>query len=85
MAKTIQDIKNECIELDITNLGSIGTFINGKMYDFTTEKEIELFYESMSTKKLLHIYSQYQGIKDYNNEHPNDRYTIDLISVLDSL
>jgi hypothetical protein len=85
MVRTIQDIKNECIALDISNLGSIGTTIDGKWYDFKTAKEIELFYEKMSLKELLHTYSQYNGIKDYNKENPSDRYTIDLMDVLENL
>jgi|TARA_Y100000015_G_scaffold40126_1_gene44683 hypothetical protein len=50
-----------------------------------TEKEIECYYEDIAFEKLLHIYIQYNGLKCYQQEEPEDYknfYSIDLITLL---
>tara|TARA_R100000951_G_scaffold5971_1_gene6302 strand:+ start:448 stop:675 length:228 start_codon:yes stop_codon:yes gene_type:complete len=72
---TIQDIKDYCIKVD--NINETGT-----------SKEIELYYKDISFKKLLHIYIEYNGLKCYRKEEPQDykeTYSIDMISLLQIL
>lgn len=68
-------IKQYCISVDIAN-------------NIATKEEIQSYYKDISFKKLLDIYSQYNGLKCYSSEEPEDyikSYSIDILSLLEIL
>ena len=91
--KTIEQIREECIELDLANVNSgdksIGAYKKGRTpITFTCEKDIRLFYWNISVKQLLEYYSNYFGLEDYKAEEPKDykqSYSIDILSILEEL
>jgi hypothetical protein len=90
--RTIKQIKDECIEIDLSNvlLGdkSIGTFIDGDFMPFRDSQDVELFYSQISIKELLKIYSSYNGLSDYKIDEPTDylaSYNIDILSIIEFL
>lgn len=73
--ETLDIIKKYCISVDIVN-------------NIATKEEIEDYYKDISFKKLLHIYSEYNGLKCYSAEEPEDyleTYNIDILSLLEIL
>lgn len=85
--KTIKQIKQECIEIDLSNLSNIGTVINGKYCTFTTKLEVELFYLNINLKDLLKIYSEYMGLKCLEKEEGLEEhgYTINILDLIENL
>jgi len=74
--KTIEEIKEDCINVDLQNV------------DVGDRHDIELFYSNISLKDLLKIYSEYNGLKDYKEENPQDykeSYSIDVLDILENL
>jgi len=77
--KTIGKIKEECIAIDITNIGSNG---------FESEREVIAHYTSIDIKTLLKYYSNYMGLKclisdgESLTEHG---YTLDILDLVDNL
>lgn len=68
-------IKEYCISVDIAN-------------NIATKEEIKSYYEDISFKRLLNIYSEYNGLKCYSLEEPKDykeSYSIDILSLLEIL
>ena len=59
----IEKIKQECIDIDMQNVAvgdkSIGTYIDGKFFQFRDLQDVELFY------KLMHALLFYAN-KKYN-------------------
>ena len=89
---TIEKIKQECIEIDMSNIDagdkSIGTYINGKFFQFRDLHDVELFYSNISLKELLTIYSQYNGLKCYKADEPKyyrESHNLDILTILELL
>tara|TARA_B110000858_G_scaffold181585_1_gene220165 strand:- start:340 stop:618 length:279 start_codon:yes stop_codon:yes gene_type:complete len=89
---TIQQIKDDCINIDIQNINAdddtIGTYINGKFTQFRDLHDVELFYSNISLKELLTIYSQYNGLDCYkkdNIENYNKSCNIDILELINEL
>lgn len=73
--ETLNLIKEYCISVDVAN-------------NIATKGEIASYYEDISFKKLLNIYSQYNGLKCYSSEEHKDyveSYSIDILSLLEIL
>jgi hypothetical protein len=93
MSKSIEDIREYCIQVDLTNVKagdkSIGTYRKGyESIIFENEREIRLFYWDISLLKLLSIYSNYNGLECYRGDEPEDyakTYTIDILSIINEL
>ena len=90
--KTIEEIKEDCIDIDLQNVDagdkSIGTYRGEEFIRFRDRHDIELFYSNISLKDLLDIYSEYNGLKDYKSENPKDykeSYSIDVLDILENL
>tara|TARA_R110002124_G_scaffold73777_4_gene197917 strand:+ start:894 stop:1169 length:276 start_codon:yes stop_codon:yes gene_type:complete len=88
----IEKIKQECIDIDMQNVAvgdkSIGTYIDGKFFQFRDLQDVELFYSNISLKELLTIYSQYNGLNCYKDDEPKEyreSYNLDILSVLELL
>lgn len=86
---TIEKIKEECIEIDMSNIDagdtSIGTYVDGEFYQFRDLHDVELFYSNISLKELLTIYSQYNGLSCYKSDEPKDyreSYNLDILSII---
>ena len=89
---TINKIKEECIEIDMSNIDagdtSIGTYIDDKFFQFRDLHDVELFYSNISLKELLTIYSQYNGLSCYKSSEPKDyrdSYNLDIIEIINEL
>ena len=89
---TIEKIKQECIDIDMQNIDagdkSIGTYVDGKFFQFRDLNDVELFYNSTSLKELLTIYSQYNGLKCYKADEPKEyreSYNLDILAILELL
>jgi len=68
-------MKNYCAIIDIAN--KVGT-----------PDEVNDYYDNISFKRLLQIYSQYNGLSDYKEENPNDyanSYSVDMLTLLEIL
>jgi hypothetical protein len=93
MSKTIDEIREYCIQLDLENVKSgdksIGTYRKGtESIIFENEKEVRLFYWDISTLKLLTIYSEYNGLECYKYDEPIDyanTYSIDILEIIEAL
>ena len=90
--KTIEEIKEYCISVDLQNVDagdkSIGVHRGGKFIRFRDRHDIELFYSNISLKDLLSTYSAYNGLKCYKVEEPKDykeSYSIDILEILEYL
>ena len=90
--KTIEEIKEYCINVDLQNVDagdkSIGAYRGGKFIRFRDRHDIELFYSNISLKDLLSIYSAYNGLKCYKVDEPKDykeSYSIDILEILEYL
>lgn len=73
--ETLNMIKEYCISVDTAN-------------NIATTEEIKSYYEDISFKRLLNIYSEYNGLKCYSLEEPKDyteSYSIDILSLLEIL
>ena len=71
----LRHMKNYCAMIDIAN-------------EVGTPKEVNDYYDNISFKKLLHIYSQYLGLRDYKEENPKQyalAYSIDMLTLLEIL
>ena len=89
---SIAKIKKECIDIDMQNIDagdkSIGTYIDGKFFQFRDLHDVELFYSNISLKELLTIYSQYNGLDCYKSDEPKDyrdSYNLDILTILELL
>ncbi len=74
----IEKIKQECIDIDMQNVA-----VGDKSID-----DLNLFYNSITLKELLTIYSEYNGLKCYKNDEPKEyreSYNLDILSVLELL
>lgn len=74
----IEKIKQECIDIDMQNIED-----GDKSID-----DLNLFYNSITLKELLTIYSEYNGLKCYKNDEPKEyreSYNLDILSVLELL
>ena len=85
----IEKIKQECIDIDMQNVAvgdkSIGTYIDGKFFQFRDLHDVELYYANISLKELLTTYSEYNGLNCYKADEPKDyreSYNLDILSVL---
>lgn len=70
--ETLSLIKEYCILVDIAN-------------NIATTEEIKCYYEGISFKRLLNIYSEYNGLNCYSLEEPKyykESYSIDILSLL---
>ena len=68
-------MKNYCAIIDIAN-------------EVGTADEVNDYYDNISFRKLLHIYSQYNGLSDYKDEEPKDyyeSYSVDMLTILEIL
>ena len=89
----IEDIKEYCIQVDLENVlagdDSIGAHAIGKpTLTFTCEKDIRLFYYSISIKDLLQTYSSYNGLECYRVDEPEDyrkSYNVDILEIIEHL
>lgn len=73
--ETLNLIKEYCISVDVAN-------------NIATTEEIKSYYEDISFKRLLNIYSEYNGLKCYSLQEPKDyteSYSIDILSLLEIL
>ena len=89
---TIEKIKQECIDIDMTNIDagdkSIGTYVDDKFIQFRDLHDVELFYSNISLKELLTIYSQYMGLSCYKSDEPKDyreSYNLDILTIIKEL
>ena len=89
---TIEKIKQECIDIDMSNIDagdkSIGTYVDGKFIQFRDLHDVELFYSNISLKELLTIYSQYMGLSCYKSDEPKDyreSYNLDILTIINEL
>tara|TARA_B110000046_G_scaffold75928_1_gene83998 strand:+ start:219 stop:500 length:282 start_codon:yes stop_codon:yes gene_type:complete len=89
---TINKIKEECIQIDMSNIDvgdtSIGTYVDDKFFQFRDLHDVELFYSNISLKELLTIYSQYNGLSCYKSSEPKDyreSYNLDIIEIINEL
>ena len=90
---SIEDIKEYCIQVDLENVldgdESIGAYAIGKpTITFTCEKDIRLFYYSISIKDLLQTYSSYNGLECYRADEPADyrkSYNVDILEIIEHL
>ena len=95
---TLEKIKQECIDIDMANINagdkSIGKsffdleYIDGKFYRFRDLHDVELYYNSISLKELLTIYSQYNGLSCYKSDEPKDyreSYNLDILTIINEL
>ncbi len=74
----IEKIKQECIDIDMQNIEDGDKSIDN----------LNLFYNSITLKELLTIYSQYNGLKCYKNDEPKEyreSYNLDILSILELL
>tara|TARA_R110002050_G_scaffold237155_1_gene373076 strand:+ start:412 stop:645 length:234 start_codon:yes stop_codon:yes gene_type:complete len=74
----IEKIKQECIDIDMQNIED----------DDKSIDDLNLFYNSITLKELLTIYSEYNGLKCYKNDEPKEyreSYNLDILSVLELL
>lgn len=72
---SLRQMKNYCAIIDIAN-------------EVGTPDEVNDFYDNISFRRLLHIYSQYNGLSDYKEEEPEDyhkSYSIDILTLLQIL
>ena len=90
----IEEIKEYCIQIDLDNVlagdDSIGAFVKRqkRTLTFTCEKDIRLFYYNISLVDLLQTFSQYNGLRCYRTDEPEDykkAYNIDILEILDHL
>ena len=89
---TIEKIKQDCIEIDMSNIDagdkSIGTYINGEFFQFRDLHDVELFYSNISLKELLTIYSQYNGLTCFKADDPENyrkSHNLDILAILELL
>ena len=89
---TLEKIKQECIDIDMTNIDagdkSIGTYVDDKFIQFRDLHDVELFYSNISLKELLTIYSQYNGLSCYKSDEPKDyreSYNLDILTIINEL
>lgn len=88
---TIEEIKEYCIEVDMANIVADQSLVIKDGYKYqtlTNEKEVRLFYHSISLKELLKIFSEYNGLKCYRKEEPEDyskSYSVDILSIIEEL
>jgi hypothetical protein len=89
---TLEKIKQECIDIDMTNIDagdkSIGTYVDDKFIQFRDLHDVELFYSNISLKELLTIYSQYNGLSCYKSDEPKDyreSYNLDILTIIKEL
>lgn len=89
---TIEKIKQECIDIDMSNIDSgdtsIGTYVDGEFYQFRDLHDVKLFYANISLKELLTIYSQYMGLSCYKSDEPKDyreSYNLDILTIIKEL
>ena len=71
----IRQMKNYCAIIDIAN-------------EIGSPKKVNDYYDKISFKELLHIYCQYNGLKCYKEEEPEDyakSYSIDMLTLLEIL
>lgn len=90
MAKTIKQIKNECIEIDVSNIGKgdeIGVWLKdeSRFLYFTDKNSVELYYEHINLKELLRIYSQYMGLNCIKGTPDEECYSISVLDLIDIL
>tara|TARA_R110002020_G_scaffold466383_2_gene688888 strand:- start:131 stop:364 length:234 start_codon:yes stop_codon:yes gene_type:complete len=74
----IEKIKQECIDIDMQNIED----------DDKSIDDLNLFYNSITLKELLTIYSEYNGLKCYKNDEPKEyreSYNLDILSILELL
>ena len=72
----IEKIKQECIDIDMQNIED----------DDKSIDDLNLFYNSITLKELLTIYSEYNGLKCYKNDEPKEyreSYNLDILSILE--
>jgi len=84
---TIEKIKKFCIDIDSRD-EYIGTYVGDKFIQFRDLNDVELFYNSISLKELLTIYSQYNGLECYRVDNPKDykeSYSLDILTIIDNL
>lgn len=89
---TLEKIKQECIDIDMTNIDagdkSIGTYVDDKFIQFRDLHDVELFYSNISLKELLTIYSQYNGLSCYKSDEPKEyreSYNLDILTIINEL
>ena len=71
----LRHMKNYCAIIDIAN-------------EVGTPHQVNDFYDNISFRKLLNIYSQYNGLSDYKEEEPEDyqkSYSVDMLTILEIL
>ena len=84
---TIEKIKKFCIDIDSRD-EYIGTYVGDKFIQFRDLNDVESFYNSISLKELLTIYSQYNGLECYRVDNPKDykeSYSLDILTIIDNL
>ncbi len=69
----VEEIKEECIQIDITNIGSNG---------FDTKAEVLAHYKEISLKKLLHYYYHYMGLFEHDVDCKKEGYSIEIDNLL---
>tara|TARA_R110000796_G_scaffold20692_1_gene61425 strand:+ start:139 stop:387 length:249 start_codon:yes stop_codon:yes gene_type:complete len=71
MKKLETRLKKNCIKIDLIN-------------EVDTKENIVKYYENIPFVKLLHIYNQYNGLKDYKEEEKKDfkrSYSVDFLQL----
>jgi len=71
MKKLETRLKKNCIKIDLIN-------------EVDTKENIIKYYENIPFVKLLHIYNQYNGLKDYKKEEKQDfkrSYSVDFLQL----
>lgn len=76
--KTINQIKQECMDIDISNLDqNIGVYVDGRIIQFRDVHDVELHYSNISIDALLRYYYSYMGLGDVTEEEISS-YAIDI-------
>ncbi len=90
--RTIKEIKEYCVQVDLQNVlagdKSIQAYDGDNHIPLTTEKEIRLFYMNANIKDLLQIYAEYNGLKCYKKDEPEDyaiSYGLDIIDLIQNI
>lgn len=81
--KTIDEIKEECIQIDIDNLytGAVGVYVDGVWLKQTTENDVRIHYAKIDTAELLKYYISYMGLRDISDAD-RSAYAIDILSLI---
>ena len=81
--KTINQIKEECIAIDMDNLytGTVGVYVDGVWLQQLTENDVRLHYAMIDTAELLKYYVSYMGLRDISDAERSS-YAIDIIELI---